>query len=117
MTLWWGAPWPREDFRALVCADDALRVAVPVGYACSLCGELIESHDRGISMMGVGADMKPYPVQEHIECNTRNVAGCFELVSTGAVWTPGHVCTGQDNYREDALKVWAWIQSHPGALR
>lgn len=117
MTLWWGAPWPREDFRALVCEDDALRVAVPVGYACSLCGELIEPDDRGVSMMGVGADMKPYPVQEHIECNMRNTQGCYEFVSTGRPESH-HPCPGHEHsYREDALKVWAWIQSHPGALR
>lgn len=114
MTLWWGDPWPREDYRADVCADDALRVAVPVGYACSLCGVLIEEHDRGISMMGIGADKKPYPVQEHIECQMKTVLGCFDLVSTGQVWTPEHtaVCRGHENYREDALKVWRWIQTH-----
>lgn len=116
MTHWWGRPWPSDRLRASVCEDDALRVAVPVGYACSLCDVLIEEHDQGISMMGIGADRKPYPVQEHIECNMRNVLGCYELVSTGATWESGHVCTGQDNYREDALKVWNWLQAHPDAL-
>lgn len=117
VTLWWGRPWPREDYRAEICEDDALRVAVPVGYACSLCGVPIEEYDRGISMGGIGADGQFEHVQQHIECSMRNVVGCFDLVSTGAVWMPGHVCSGPENYREDALKVWAWVHTHPGVLR
>jgi hypothetical protein len=73
---------------------------------------LIEPHDRGISMMGIGADGEAYPVQEHIECQLKHVMGCFDLVSTGEAWSPEHVCSGRDNYREDALRVWAWMQTH-----
>lgn len=113
MTLWWGEPWPSDKLRAPVCEDDALRVRRPVGHDCDLCGEPIIEGDRGVSMWGLDADGDAVPVNHHIECNMRNVMGCYELVSTGAVWTPDHVCTGRDNYREDALKVWAWVQSHP----
>lgn len=105
MTLWWGEPWPSATFRASVCEDDALRVSVPVGYECSLCEELIESYDRGISMMGLGADGKAYPVQMHIECNCRNLMGCYSSL----------VSDHHDHdvpYREDARRVWTWIQEH-----
>lgn len=113
MTQWWGSPWPSETLRSPICEDDALRVDVPVGYACTLCDVLIEEHDRGISMWGIGEDRKPYPVQEHIECQMRTVLGCYDLVVSGQPWRPGHVCSGGLSYREDALRVWAWIQTHP----
>jgi hypothetical protein len=108
VTLWWGSPWPSEALRAPVCSDDALRVPVPVGKACTLCDVLIEETDRGVSMMGIGEDRKAYPVQEHIECQMRNVMGCFVgLRSDGTE----HDHSG--SYQDDALRVWAWIQTHP----
>jgi hypothetical protein len=106
MTMWWGRPWPSESLRADVCADDGLRVSVPVGYACTLCDVLIEETDRGISMMGLGEDGKAYPVQEHIECQMRNVMGC-----SASLRGDDHDHSG--SYRDDALRVWAWIQTHP----
>jgi hypothetical protein len=114
MNRWFGEPWPRADYRASVCADDKLRIPVPVGETCYMCDTPIVETDRGQEMFGIGADGKAEgPLYGHIECFMRNVSGCFELVSTGKVWTPDHVCHGQENYHEDALKVWAWIQTHP----
>jgi hypothetical protein len=112
VTLWWGEPWPSDELRAAICEDDAQRIDIPVGYPCALCDLLIEDYDRGITMMGIDADGKAYPVQEHIECQMRHVMGCYDLVSTGSAWTPDHVCSGADDYREDALRVWAWLQRH-----
>lgn len=111
---WFGEPWPRENYRALVCEDDRLRIPVPVGKACYLCKIPIVETDRGQESYGIGMGGKVEgPMYHHIECIMRNTQGCFELVSTGKQWTPGHVCTGQENYRQDALRVWAWIQTHP----
>lgn len=113
MNRWFGEPWPRENFRAPVCEDDSLRIPVPVGETCYLCTTEIGENDRGQETYGIGADGQAEgPMYHHIECIMRNTQGCFELVSTGQPWTPGHVCE-YESYREDALKVWAWIQSHP----
>lgn len=111
---WFGEPWPHEFYRALVCADDRLRIAVPVGKPCDLCGEPIIETDRGTAMAGLGADGVFEVMYVHRECSMRNVMGCFDLVSTGAVWTPEHVCSDSGSYRADALKVWDWLQAHPG---
>lgn len=106
MTLWWGDPWPSDKLRAPVCEDDALRVSVPVGYDCTLCGEPIEAGDRGISMMGIDADGQTVPVQEHIECQMRHVMGC-----SASLRGEGH--DHDAPYREDAHRVWSWLQTHP----
>lgn len=114
MSRWFGEPWPKADFRASVCEDDKLRIQVPVGKSCYLCDVTIVKTDRGQEMYGLDADGKiEGPMYGHIECLMRNVMGCFELVSTGKAWTKDHVCHGQENYREDALKVWDFIQTHP----
>lgn len=114
---WFGEPWPRENYRALVCEDDRLRIRVPVGKDCYLCAEPIGPEDRGQAMAGLKADGPAEVMYAHIECLMRNVMGCFDLVSTGEVWKPGHVCSDSGSYRADALKVWDWLQTHPGALR
>jgi len=110
---WFGAPWPRDDYRAPVCEDDRLRIRVPVGRECYLCGTPFISTDRGTAMAGLKVDGPAEVMFAHIECTMRNTQGCYDLVSTGGTWTPGHVCSGPDDYREDALRVWAWIQDHP----
>lgn len=111
---WFGEPWPREDYRAAVCENDALRIRVPVGLDCYMCETTIVASDRGTAMAGIGADgeWSPEPMFAHIECLMRNTMGCFDLVSTGSAWTPDHVCSDSGSYRADALKVWNWIQTH-----
>lgn len=116
MNRWFGEPWPRADYRAGVCEDDGLRIPVPVGETCYLCDTTIVETDRGQETMGIGEGGKiEGPMYHHIECIMRNTQGCFDLVSTGKVWTPDHVCSGADSYREDALKVWDFFRTHPGA--
>ena len=117
MNRWFGEPFPRDNFRADYCADDDRRIPVPVGETCYLCNTTIVETDRGEETYGVGEDLKTaVRLFHHVECIVRTTRGCFELVSTGKVWTRDHVCHGHENYREDALKVWAWVNSHPGAL-
>ena len=112
MNRWFGEPWPRPDWRAPVCEDDALRIPVPVGETCYLCVKPIEETDRGQEMFGIDADGNVEgPMYHHIECILRNTQGCFDLVSTGKAWTPDHVCSGADDYREDALRVWAFLHN------
>jgi len=114
MNRWFGEPWPRADYRADVCEDDKLRIPVPVGKTCYLCDESIVEIDRGQEMHGIGADGKiEGPMYAHRECLMRNVMGCFDLVSTGKMWAPGHVCSESRTYRVDALRVWYWLQHHP----
>lgn len=114
MNRWFGEPWPREDYRASICEDDGLRIPVPVGESCYLCGERIAEVDRGQEMHGIGQGGKyEGPMYAHIECLMRNVMGCFDLVSTGETWKQGHVCSDSGSYRADALRVWAWLQAHP----
>jgi hypothetical protein len=108
---WFGEPWPRADYRAPVCEDDDLRIPVPVGETCYLCDTLIVETDRGQETYGLGLKGVEGPMYHHIECMMRTTQGCYELVSTGQPWTPDHVCHGQENYREDALKVRAFIES------
>lgn len=114
MNRWFGEPFPKDNFRADYCLNDDLRIPVPVGEMCYICNTPIVETDRGEATMGLLGDGKTVgPLYHHIECIVRNTQGCFELVSTGQPWTEDHVCHGQENYREDALKVWAWIQTHP----
>ena len=53
---WFGEPWPRADFRAPVCEDDALRVPPPPpGEECVLCGHPIQEGDRGLKIPHMAA--------------------------------------------------------------
>lgn len=107
MNLWFGEPWPRPDYRADVCRDDSRRIPVPVGEHCYLCSEPIGEHDRGQQSFGVGRFGKVIgPLHAHVECLLRNVTGCSDLYASGEPWSPGHVCSGRDDYRADALRVW-----------
>lgn len=110
---WFGEPYPRATYRADYCLDDRLRIAVPVGEDCYLCGEPIVETDRGTASAGLGANGKVEKLFAHIECTLRNTVGCYDLVSSGEPWKPGHVCSDSGTYRADALKVWAWIRTHP----
>lgn len=113
---WFGEPWPREDYRASVCEDDRLRIGVPVGKECYLCEHMFIEIDRGTAMAGLKADGPAEVMFAHIECTMRNTMGCYDLVSSGEPWKPGHVCSDPGCYRQDALRVWVWLRTHPGAL-
>jgi len=73
MTLWWGEPWPRPDFRASVCADDAQRVEVPVGEPCARCGLAVGGGDQGVSLAHLGEDGQLGRSHFTIECFLREV--------------------------------------------
>jgi hypothetical protein len=106
MNRWFGEPLPR--------AAPHREIPVPVGETCYLCGTPIAETDSGEESMGIGEGGRVVgPMYAHIECLLRTTQGCFELVSTGQPWTPGHVCHGQEDYRADALKVWAWFHGRP----
>lgn len=107
MNLWFGEPWPQPDYRADVCRDDRYRVPTPVGQACYLCDVAIASEDRGQLVAGIdGNGQTVGPMAGHIECMLRTVTGCSDLYQSGQTWAPGHVCSGADSYREDALLLW-----------
>lgn len=101
---WFGEPWPRAELRAPICLDDRRRVPVPVGRVCFLCGYEIRSDDRGLFMFGLRQDGSTEDLVMHIECNLRNVSGCFGLVSGQGTHTH------DVDYRQDALMVWKFLQ-------
>lgn len=107
---WFGEPWPRADWRAPICEDDAKRIPVPVGEACVLCEEPIEENDRGVTMgvVRLGDDGKPTGTvgYVHAECNLRSVTG-NHLHITGQCRHVGDCNERSDlTYREEALEVW-----------
>lgn len=111
-TKWFGEPWPRPDWRAPICEDDADRIPIPVGTPCYRCGELIDEDDQGTASpgwIGMGANDKPEwhpePLYDHKECGLRAVLGCYGVVSGN-----GH--THDVPYRQDALRVQQWLEEH-----
>lgn len=102
---WFGEPWPRADYRAPVCEDDRLRIPVPVGQPCCLCGHDIQTGDRGTAMGAVHADRSTSIVYQHNECGLRSVLGCSAHLR-------GEPHDHDGDYREDARKVVAWVEGH-----
>lgn len=72
---WFGEPWPSAELRAPVCEDDADRMLVPVGYACTHCGEAIEATDRGVAIPFLPVDHRPFDVYYHAKCFLADVIG------------------------------------------
>lgn len=72
---WFGEPWPRPDLRAPVCEDDADRMLVPAGYACTFCGDAIEATDRGVAVPFLPGNAAPYDVYYHARCFLAEVIG------------------------------------------
>jgi hypothetical protein len=76
---WFGEPWPRADYRAPVCEDDADRAPTPVGASCSYCNHQISDRDRGVVIphMGTGTrlDVETY---WHLDCFLEAVGVPFE---------------------------------------
>jgi hypothetical protein len=105
---WWGEPWPRADYRASVCEDDAFRVPTPVGERCMQCDEEIGPDDRGVMYPGyLDVDgWKPTSLYSHIECNIRSVIGCSANLR-------GEPHDHSVSYREDALRVQEWLDQNP----
>lgn len=56
MTKWWGQPWPRSDFRAAVCSDDADHGETPVGEPCARCQVPITADDQGVTIPYFGPE-------------------------------------------------------------
>ena len=104
---WFGSPWPSEELRAPVCADDALRIPVPVGAPCLWCSELIEEGDRGEEMGYVTGEMEPKVGYTHIECVFRQVMGGPAHLQGTCACQGGHddPDLGMSD-REAALLVW-----------
>jgi hypothetical protein len=104
---WFGNPWPSAHLRAPICMDDSAHIPTPVGSTCYLCSEVIVEGDQGTAMPGyIDVDgFVPTPMYAHKECGLRNVMGCYGLVS-------GEAHTHDVPYREDALRVQEWVQTH-----
>jgi hypothetical protein len=76
MSYWFGEPWPRVDFRAPVCEDDARRVPDPApGELCLFCDESFDVGDQGVVLPHVGADGSVQQRYSHIECLVGTVTG------------------------------------------
>lgn len=103
-TRWFGEPWPRPNYRAPVCEDDAARVPTPVGEPCMHCGRPIGEDDQGTIIPGYvhadGSDSeyvwKPMPA--HRQCSLRSVLGCSSSLAGGP---HDH----DRDYWEDAVRV------------
>lgn len=100
---WFGEPWPRPEWRAPICEDDALRIPTPVGQKCILCDEEIVEGDRGTQYAN-----GPFA---HAECGLRSVTG-NHLHVAGMCRHTGD-CNDLSNlsYRDEAKLVWA-MQVH-----
>lgn len=116
MSLWFGDPWPRADYRAPICEDDAEHAITPVGEKCVWCDEAIVVGDRGSSMTVVRMDpdnpLRAIPSLgwTHIECSMRATMGNTTHMS-------GHCrhigdCNDQEadkSYRQQALDAWDYL--------
>jgi hypothetical protein len=100
--MYFGEPWPSG-----IC-DDGQRVDTPAGERCLLCDEPIEADHQGSFVYD---ETGPRPV--HQECSLRMVLGGIGHLEDHHRW-----CTGEGDpdggrtYRQSALEVWAWAQSH-----
>jgi hypothetical protein len=77
---WFGPrPWPDEDNPAPVCADDTLRIPIPVGEQCLWCQQKFTAESCGEDMASVEQDKNGDLVNRqrylHIECAVRQVLG------------------------------------------
>lgn len=70
---WFGDPWPRDEGRAPVCEDDALRVPVPEGERCTMCREPVTADDRGVVLPHMAADRSVTQGFVHLGCLLGNV--------------------------------------------
>lgn len=104
---WWGEPWPRADYRAPVCEDDALRREVPIGEVCMHCAETITETDRGVTFPGYvdTEGWNPTLLHAHRECQLHNVLGCSASLR-------GEPHNHDVPYREDARRVEQWLHDH-----
>lgn len=114
MQQWFGEPWPRADFRAPVCEDDALRIPTPVGSTCLLCEQLIDEGDRGTQTGYVGLDGRQKMVSHicyvHTECTLRSILGNLKH-HLGQCRYIGQCNEENRPFREEALELWAHL--HP----
>jgi hypothetical protein len=78
---WFGEPWPSAELRASVCEEDSLRVPLPPGEICALCGNPLEEDAQGVVIPHMTAsDIMPGMFitelrYNHIDCLTRSVGG------------------------------------------
>jgi hypothetical protein len=91
---WFGEPWPRADFRAPVCEDDAEQMPVPVGKPCAGCGQPINTESRGVEIPGYlpGRDASGMKILEfnfayfHARCFLAEVVGDRMALEIVARW-------------------------------
>lgn len=106
---WFGAPWPRPEYRAPVCEDDTLHVPTPTGSACAWCCEPIGATDQGTLLATLTG---PEPI--HRECGFRQVMGGIGHHEDHALWCgERHDPDGGRTARQSALEVWALHVSGP----
>lgn len=108
MTLWFGAPWPSENYRAPVCRDDAERIVTPVGATCFLCLEPIDVDDQGTAMGALDADLNASVAYNHRECMLRHVMGCWSSLKGG----PHQHDRTDITYRQEARLIQQWLYTH-----
>ena len=108
---WFGEPWDSS-----VCYDDGhllteLRIDVPLGQECLGCGERFAATDSGTAIPVVtasGAEMH----YEHRECALRQEVGSLAHLEGRCACRGGTAGDEGRSRREEALRVWAWVQEH-----
>lgn len=108
MSFWFGEPWPDADLRAPICEDDRMRVPVPIGAGCVLCGEAIGPDDRGSSTTVVGLE-RAEQGWTHVECSVRTVLGNLTHVKGDCHHTGDCNRRSTQSYRQEALEIWRWL--------
>jgi hypothetical protein len=107
---YFGDPWPSG-----IC-DEGTQVPTPIGEPCEMCGETIESYDRGSFvgvMRGEEGNLVGALAPVHRECSLRSVLGGIGHLQNHARWCVGrHDPDAGLSYRESALRVWHWVSEH-----
>jgi hypothetical protein len=75
---WFGEPWPSAELRASVCEEDSLRVPLPPGEICALCGNPLEEDAQGVVIPHVAfrpgtTELESKLRYNHIDCLTRSI--------------------------------------------
>lgn len=103
---YFGEPWPSG-----IC-DEGRQVETPVGESCEWCEVSVQEGDQG-SFIGVASPARSFVAPIHKECSLRQVVGSYACILLGdhAVGA----CHEKDeelglSKREDALKVWEYVQ-------
>lgn len=93
---WFGPSWG-----APVC-DPRAHIPTPVRMSCEGCLQEITGDENGVTYPYWDGGTTVVRIAYHRECNLRHVLGCSAQLQ-------GEPCDHEGDYREDALRVEAWV--------